>query len=161
MFPRNVPKRSLRMFPECSHEKFYELSIQMLSERSYGRFQERSLWIFSEYCCGTFSHYSFWTFLERSTGTFREHCFESSKNPDIFLVLGTLLERSDGVFRTFHGNVHRTFREGIVLWGHWLGKSVWQTNYGYECYFNSLHWQIKFPYRCSSQLKLQSFYSNA
>ena len=32
MFPRNVPKRSLQMFPECSHEKFYERSIQMLSD---------------------------------------------------------------------------------------------------------------------------------
>ena len=85
MFPRNVPKRSLRMFPECFREKFYERSIKMRSERSYGRFQERSLWIFSEYCCGTFSQYSFLTFLERSTGTFREHCFGTFKKPGHFL----------------------------------------------------------------------------
>ena len=85
MFPRNVPKRSLRMFPECSHENFYERSIQMLSEHSYERFQERSLWIFSEYCCRTFSQYSFRTLLERSTGTFREHCFGTFKKPGYFL----------------------------------------------------------------------------
>ena len=109
MFPQNVPKRSLRMFPECSHEEFYESSIQMLSERSYGRFQESSLWIFSEYCCGTFSQYSFWTFLECSTGTFREHCFATFTKPGNFLSSKNVpmepSEHSDGTFRTFHGNV--------------------------------------------------------
>ena len=30
---------------------------------------------------------------------------------------GTFIEHSNGTFRKFHGNVHRTFREGIVLWG--------------------------------------------
>ena len=118
MFPRNVPKRSLRMFPECSHEKFYEPSIQMLSERSYGRFQERSLWIFSEYCWGTFSQYSFWTFLERSTETFREHCFGTFKKPGHFLSsrnvpmepsehsTGTFIERSGKVL--CYGGKHQT-----------------------------------------------------
>ena len=82
MFPGNVPKLSLWMFPECSHEKFYERSIQILSERSYRRFRERSLWIFSEYCFGAFkkpghflssrnvpmepSEHSTGTFIERS-----------------------------------------------------------------------------------------------
>ena len=113
MFPRNVPKRSLRMFPECFHEKFYERSIQMLSERSYGRLQERSLWIFSEYCCGTFSQYSFWTFLERPTGTFREHCFGTFKKPGHFLSSRNVpMEPSE--------HSMGTFREGIVLWGHGL-----------------------------------------
>ena len=116
MFLPNVPKRSLWMFPECSREKFYECSLQMLSECSYGRVQECSLWIFSEYCCGTFSQYTFWTFLERSTGIFSEHCFGTLKKSGHFLSLGTFHERFNGTFRTFHGNVHRTSREGIVLW---------------------------------------------
>ena len=59
--------------------------------------------------------------FQRSWNVPQEHseniALERSKNPDIFLVLGTFLERSDGTFRTFDGNVHRTFREGIVLWG--------------------------------------------
>ena len=59
--------------------------------------------------------------FERSWNVPQEHseniALERSKNRDIFLVLGTFLERSNGTFRTFHGNVHRTFREGIVLWG--------------------------------------------
>ena len=97
MFPRNVPKRTPRMFPECSHEKFYERSIQMLSERSLNISFERS-----------------WNVPQEHSENI---ALERSKNPDIFLVLGTFLERSDGTFRTFHGNVHRTFREGIVLWG--------------------------------------------
>ena len=155
MFPRNVLKRSLRMFPECSHEKFYERSIQMLSERSYGRFQERSLWIFSEYCCGTFSQYFFWTFLERSTGTFREHCFGTLKNPDIFLVLGTFLERSDGTFRTFHRNVHRTFREGIVLWGR-LKPGRWIS--ALESTRKIFNWQGSIIYRNDTFLGISQAY---
>ena len=59
--------------------------------------------------------------FERSWNVPHEHseniALERSKNPEIFLVLGTFLERSDGTFLTFHGNVHRMFREGIVLWG--------------------------------------------
>ena len=59
--------------------------------------------------------------FERSWNVPQEHseniALERSKNPDIFLVLETFLERSDGTFRTFHGNVHIAFREGIVLWG--------------------------------------------
>ena len=59
--------------------------------------------------------------FQRSWNVPQEHseniALERSKNPDIFLVLGTFFERSDGTFRTFRGNVHRTFREGIVLWG--------------------------------------------
>ena len=132
MFPKCSRGMFQNVLCKCSHEKFYERSIQMLSERSYGRFQERSLWIFSEYCCGMFSQYSFWTFLERSTGTFREHCFGTFKKPGHFLSSRNVpwtfrwnlpnvpmepSEHSDGIFRTFHGNVHRTFREGIVLWG--------------------------------------------
>ena len=101
--------RSLRMFPECSREKFYERSIQMLSERSYGRFQERSLWIFSENCCGTFSQYSFWTFLERSAGTFREHCFETLKKPEHLLSSRNVpmepSEHSMGTFIEHSGKV--------------------------------------------------------
>ena len=62
--------------------------------------------------------------FERSWNVPQEHAeniaLERSKNPDIFLVLGAFLERSDGTFRTFHGNVHRTFREGIVLWGQYI-----------------------------------------
>ena len=118
MFPRNVPKRSLRMFPECSHEKFYERSIQMLSERPYGRFQERSLWIFSEYYCGTFYQYSFWTYLERSTGTFREHCFGTLKKPGHFLSSRNVpmepSKHSTGTFIECSGKV--------LCYGGWLSS---------------------------------------
>ena len=61
---------------------------------------------------GTFAEYV----LEHSAGTFFENVpgiifygiqetFFIDKKPDIFLVLGTFLERSDRTFRTFHGNV--------------------------------------------------------
>ena len=69
MFPRNVPKRSLRMSPECFHEKFYERSRNVLFGYSLNIAAERSLIIP----------------FERSTGTFREHCFGTFKKPGHFL----------------------------------------------------------------------------
>ena len=74
--------------------------------------------------------------FERSWKVPQEHseniALERSKNPDIFLVLGTFLERSDGTFRIFHGNVHRTFREGIVLWGAFRPYSIYRNVQSYQ-----------------------------
>ena len=56
--------------------------------------------------------------FERSWNVPQEHseniALERSKNTDIFLVLGTFLERSDGTFRTFHGNMNMTLDNGII-----------------------------------------------
>ena len=119
--PLNVPtKSSTNVRYKCSLNVLMEGSRNLLFEYSLNIAAERSLDI------------SF----ERSWNVPQEHseniALERSKNPDSFVVLGTFLERSDGTFRTFHGNVHRTFREGIVLWGYrstttilaWFG-SVW------------------------------------
>ena len=118
--------RSLRMFPECSFENFYERSLEILSERSYGRFQGHSMRTFSEYSCGRFSQYSFWRFLERSTGTFREHCFGTLNKPWHFLssrnVPWTLQWNLPNIPMEPIEHSIGTFREGIVLWEYY-GRS--------------------------------------
>ena len=102
----NVPtKSSTNVRYKCSLNVPMEGSRNVLFDYSLNIAAERSLNIPFERCWNVPQEHSENIALERS------------KIPDIFLVLGTFLERSDGTFRTFHGNVHRTFREGIVLWG--------------------------------------------
>ena len=132
MFQNVLCECSLNVPTKSSTNVRYKCSLNVPMEGSRNGLFEYSLNIAAE-CSLNIP-------FERSTGTFREHCFGKLKKPGHFLSSRNFLERSDGTFRTFHGNVHRMFKEGIVLWGKINDK---ETNNLCQQKFKSLHKNCK------------------
>ena len=105
-FSLNVPtKSSANVRYKCSLNVPMEGSRNVLFEYSLNIAAERSLNIPFELSWNVPQEHSENIALERS------------KNPDIFLVIGTFLERSDGIFRTLHGIVQGRYCAMGVMTG--------------------------------------------